>query len=130
MPPSFYASVSNQANSQTAQRPKGRCSFRTPRAGNASPAGAVPKSGVVIGVGGTISGTVYAASTGAGIGSITVEAWEDPPHERAGGVGGHSSDGSYSLVGLLPGPYTLEFTAIGYQDVWYPSAPTEATARS
>jgi 5-hydroxyisourate hydrolase-like protein (transthyretin family) len=38
------------------------------------------------------------------------------------------ADGSYSLVGLLPGMYKLHFTAVGFQDLWYPTAPGDATA--
>jgi hypothetical protein len=127
VPPSFYASVSTPARTQTALGAGGRLLFE--EAADQTPAGAVPKSGVVIGVGGTISGTVTAQSTGAGIGRITVEAVEDTdngPQLVSSAASG--TDGTYSLVGLLPGPYKLLFTAHGYVDVWYPSAPDESSA--
>jgi hypothetical protein len=129
VPPSFYASVSAPPANQAAHGPKGSLLFQEAAEQNAVPAGAVPKSGVVIGVGGTIDGTVTAASTGSGIGSITVEAVQD---SSAGpqlvSSAATASDGTYSLVGLLPGPYKLLFTAHGYRDTWYPAAPTEGSA--
>jgi hypothetical protein len=127
VPPSFYASTAT--GTQTALGGGGRLLFQD--AADSTPAGAVPKSGVVIGVGGTINGTVTAKSTGAGIGRITVEAVEDTekgPQLISSAATG--TDGSYSLVGLLPGPYKLLFTAQGYQDVWYPSATAETNAGS
>jgi hypothetical protein len=126
VPPSFYASTA-ASRTQTALGGGGRFLFQN--AADATPAGAVPKSGVVIGVGGTINGTVTAKSTGAGIGRITVEAVEDTkmgPQLISSAATG--TDGTYSLVGLLPGPYKLLFTAQGYQDVWYPSATAESGA--
>ena len=125
VPPSFYAS-STPAPTQTALGAGGRFRFQDAADQSATPAGAVPKSGVVIGVGGTINGTVTAKSTGAAIGRITVEAIEDTekgPQLISSAASG--TDGTYSLVGLLPGPYKLLFTAQGYQDVWYPAAPDE-----
>ena len=117
VPPSFYTSSKVRAGGTAL----GLLAADTP------PDGAVPKSGVVEGVGGTISGTVLAKSTGAGIGRITIEAVRDTPvgptlvASAATGV-----DGTYSLVGLLPGSYKLHFTALGFQDLWYPAATTEA----
>ena len=126
VPPSFYASVSATSTSQTAD---GSLRFQEAAAQDAVPAGAVPKSGVVIGVGGTIDGTVTAASTGSGVGSITVEAVEDTSTgPQLVSSAATASDGTYSLVGLLPGPYKLLFTAHGYRDTWYPAAPTEGSA--
>jgi hypothetical protein len=125
VPPSFYASTAGTRTGTALGG--GRLLFQD--AADATPAGAVPKSGVVIGVGGTINGTVTAKSTGAGIGRITVEAIEDTqkgPQLISSAATG--TDGTYSLVGLLPGPYKLLFTAQGYQDVWYPSATTESGA--
>ncbi len=128
VPPSFYASASTPARTQSALGAGGRLLFQE-AAADQTPAGAVPKSGVVIGVGGTINGTVTAVSTGAGIGRITVEAVEDTekgPQLISSAATG--TDGAYSLVGLLPGPYKLLFTAHGYKDVWYPTAPDEGSA--
>jgi hypothetical protein len=129
VPPSFYASVSTPARTQTALGAGGRLLLQEAADQSAAPAGAVAKSGVVIGVGGTINGIVTAESTGAGIGRITVEAVEDTdkgPQLVSSAASG--TDGTYSLVGLLPGPYKLLFTAHGYVDVWYPSAPDEGGA--
>ncbi len=96
---------------------------------DAPPAGAVPKTGVVEGVGGTINGTVLAASTGQGVGRITVEAIQDAPFgPTLVSSAASAADGTYSRVGLLPGMYKLEFTAVGFQDLWFPAATSEATA--
>jgi hypothetical protein len=95
----------------------------------AVPAGAVPKSGLAVGVGGTIAGVVDAASTGAGVGRITVQAYSGSPSSLelvASAASG--SDGSWSIPGLLPGSYRLELSAPGFTTVWYPAAPTAATA--
>lgn len=95
-----------------------------------APAGAVPKTGVVIGVGGTVSGTVEAESTRAGIGRITVEAFRQGPHGlELVSSAATGSDGTYSIVGLLPGAYTLEFSSPGYRTVWYPEATNQALAK-
>jgi 5-hydroxyisourate hydrolase-like protein (transthyretin family) len=96
---------------------------------DAPPAGAVPKTGIVEGVGGTIDGTVLAASTGQGVGRITVQAVQDAPTGPAIiSSAATAADGTYSLVGLLPGLYKLNFTADGFTDLWYPAATSEATA--
>jgi hypothetical protein len=99
-------------------------------ADGSAPVGAVPKSGVVIGVGGTVSGTVEAKSTGAGIGRITVEAVRLSTHGPVlVSSAATASDGTYSIVGLLPGGYRLRFSSAGYTTVWYPDAGSEAAAR-
>jgi hypothetical protein len=93
------------------------------------PAGAVPKSGVVEGVGGTIEGTITAASTNLGVGRITVQAIQDSPSgPTLVSSAATAADGSYSLVGLLPGSYKLQLTAPGFQDQWYPAASSETSA--
>jgi hypothetical protein len=94
-----------------------------------APPGVVPKSGVAIGVGGTVSGTVTTLNTGTGIGRITVQAWRDAPcGPEVVSSAATSSDGSYSLVGLLPGPYQILFTATGYKNVWYGGATTRTAS--
>ena len=125
VPPSFYAATATKAaGSGTALG----LIVGTPGLDDL-PAGAVPKSGVVEGVGGTVSGTLLAASTGLGVGRITIEAFRDTPSGPAlVSSAASQSDGSYSLVGLLPGMYKLHFTAAGFQDLWYPAAPAEAAA--
>jgi hypothetical protein len=124
VPPSFYAAANVKAVGS------GNALGLIAGPGlNDLPAGAVPKSGVVEGVGGTISGTVLAASTGQGVGRITIEADRDTP---SGPVlvssAATQADGTYSLVGLLPGMYKLHFTAVGFQDLWYPAATAEPSA--
>jgi hypothetical protein len=111
-----------------------------------APPGAVPKSGVVIGVGGTINGTVDARSTMSGIGRIAVQAvrvsTSGPCSEKSGQTlqpsqlqrclvasAASASNGSYSIAGLLPGEYMLRFTAQGYTDVWWPQATSSSQAR-
>lgn len=121
-PPSFYAASKVKAGGTALGLIVGS-------PGDALPAGAVPKSGVVEGVGGTIGGTVVAASTAQGVGRITVEAVRDgasgPVLVSSAATQG---DGTYSLVGLLPGSYTLHFTAVGFQDLWYPAGTSETAA--
>lgn len=131
VPPSFYAAVASSGHSVNAAAfgVLGRPGLLASASDGPVPAGAVPKSGVVIGVGGTISGTVRATSTQTGVGRITVQAVRDssqgPVLVSSAATG---SDGSYSLVGLLPGDYKLHFTATGYQDLWYPDVTSEAAA--
>lgn len=130
VPPSFYASTAaaHTASGATALGSLGTFRFQT-AASDAAPAGAVPKTGVAIGVGGTISGTLTAASTQAGVGRITVEAVRTTPTgPTLVASAATGDDGTYNLVGLLPGDYYLHFTAQGFQDQWYPAAPTQATS--
>jgi Carboxypeptidase regulatory-like domain len=130
VPPSFYASVAAKAATASATGPGGRrLNLQAADSAGAAPAGAVPKSGVVVGVGGTITGKVTAASTGTGIGRISVEAVRDTPSgPTLVSSAASGSDGTYSLIGLLPGAYKLLFTAQGYTDLWYPHATSEAAA--
>ena len=130
VPPSFYAAVAEtHPVNNAAFGVLGRPGVLAAATDGPVPAGAVPKSGVVIGVGGTVDGTVHAASSGAGVGRITVEAFRDSPNGPVlVSSAATATDGTYSLVGLLPGTYKLHFTATGFQDQWYPDAPTEAAA--
>ncbi len=130
VPPSFYAAVAaTHPVNTSAFGVLGRPGVLAAATDGPMPAGAVPKSGVVIGVGGTINGTVRAASTGAGIGRISVEAVRDTPNGPVlVSSAATASDGSYSLIGLLPGAYKLMFSATGYQDQWYPDASSESAA--
>ena len=128
VPASFYASVASANHAKLASLGGGRAPVGLTAASGAVPAGAVPKSGLVIGVGGTISGTVTAESTGSGIGRISVEVY------RVGGTGAPvasaatAANGTYSVPGLLPGAYDVLFEAQGYQSVWYPSASAQGGA--
>jgi hypothetical protein len=99
--------------------------------GNATaPNGAVSKQGAASkDLGGTISGTVRAVSTEAGVGRITVEAIRE---SKAGPVlvssAASQEDGTYAVSGLLPGQYKLRFSSSGFTDVWYPTATAIAGA--
>lgn len=92
----------------------------------AVPAGALPKSGEVApGLGGSITGTVRAASTGQPVGRILVQAvrdGKDGPEIVSSAA--TQKDGSYTLAGLFPGTYYLKFSAQGVDTVWFPSAST------
>lgn len=131
VPASFYASLPPSAIKAATLSSLGGIDYNLASSDGASaPPGAVPKTGIVVGVGGTLAGSVTAASTGSGIGQITVEAWQDGygrPSLTASAA--TQSDGSYSIVGLLPGPYFVEFLAAGYAPVWYPDAPSQTGAR-
>ncbi|HET9690350.1 MAG TPA: carboxypeptidase-like regulatory domain-containing protein [Acidimicrobiales bacterium] len=131
VPPSFYAAspAARTSSGRSALGALGTFRFETAASDGSGPAGAVPKSGVAIGIGGTVTGTVDAASTSAGVGRITVEAIRTTPQGPAlVSSAATGADGNYSLPGLLPGDYYLLFTADGYRDVWYPSAPSQAAA--
>lgn len=95
------------------------------------PAGALPKSGPLPpGVGGALAGTVTAASTGNGLGRIVVEALRTSRNGlQLVSSAATQTDGSYAIVGLLPGDYLLRFSAPGYRTAWYPSAAGQAAAR-
>lgn len=93
-----------------------------------------------------VSGSVSASSTGEGLARITVEAYREIPPNRAGsgapegtapdaagageltGSAATADDGTFRLSALLPGTYRLRFSAEGFAPVWYPDAPTAATA--
>lgn len=130
VPPSFYAAMgAGQAVNTAAFGPLGHSSLLASSVGGGVPDGAVPKTGVVIGVGGTINGTVDAQSTAAPVGRITVQAYRSSPSgPLLVSSAATGSDGTYSLVGLLPGDYEIEFSAVGFQTIWYPSAPDQAEA--
>jgi hypothetical protein len=101
------------------------------RAGGA-PSDVLPKSGVLPpGVGGAISGTVTATSTGNGVGRIVVEALRQSKDGlKLVTSAATQTDGTYSLVGLFPGTYLLRFSAPGYVTVWYPAASAQGGATS
>lgn len=96
-----------------------------------APAGSVPRDGVLpAGVGGTVSGTVTAASDSLGVGRITVEAWrqtKDGP--VVVGSAATQQDGTYAIAGLFPGTYLVSARADGYTTVWFPSAAGSSDAK-
>ncbi|MCL2781562.1 MAG: carboxypeptidase-like regulatory domain-containing protein [Actinomycetia bacterium] len=95
-----------------------------------APAGVLPKSGQMpAGSGGQIAGTVTAATDGRPIGGILVQA----KRMTLTGLVTVSSaatqaDGTYTLAGLFPTAYFIEFSASGYTTVWFPAAPSQAAA--
>ena len=97
-----------------------------------APSDVLPKSGVLPpGVGGAISGTVTATSTGTGVGRIVVEALRQSKDGLTLVTSAATqTDGTYSLVGLFPGTYLLRFSAPGYVTVWYPAASAQGGATS
>jgi 5-hydroxyisourate hydrolase-like protein (transthyretin family) len=80
-------------------------------------------------VAGSMAGTVAAATSGAPVERITVEAYRV-------GTGGAAlvasaatlDDGTWELASVVPGSYALRFSAPGFEDVWYPSASSQAAA--
>lgn len=115
-PASFYASASPAALHAAEHSALGGINFDLASANGSTPKGAVPKTGIVVGVGGTISGTVDARSTGAGVGDITVQAVQGGQVVASAAT---AADGSYSVDGLMPGAYLLELSAPGYPSLWY-----------
>jgi hypothetical protein len=80
--------------------------------------------------GGTVTGVVVARNTQEPVGRITVEAirqTRDGP--RLVTAAATDENGAFELVGLIPGRYKFRFTSPGFEDVWYPDAPTEEVAQ-
>ena len=96
-----------------------------------APAGALPKDGSMpSGLGGTIAGTVTAVSDGGPVGRILVEAIRqraDGSIETASSAA-TQSDGSFQVAGLFPGGYLLKFSADGFDPIFYPGTPDQASA--
>jgi hypothetical protein len=96
-----------------------------------APAGALAKDGSLpSGLGGTIAGTVVAASDGGPVGRILVEALRvraDGSVETASSAA-TQTDGSYQVAGLFPGGYLLRFSADGFDPVFYPGTADQAAA--
>ena len=103
----------------------------TPPPPGPPPPSALPKDGAMPpGLGGTIAGTVRAASSGEPVGRILVDALRQ---DAAGTLVLQSSvatqaDGSYQLAGLFPTQYVLRFSADGFTPVYYPSAADQSGA--
>ncbi len=129
-PATFYVSTAHSSNAHPSSAAAATvAAVCSPGATANTPPGVTPKTGVAIGVGGTVTGTVTTLNTGAGVGRITVQAWGNGPcGSEVVSSAATGSDGSYSLAGLLPGAYQLLFTANGYRNVWYGGATTKAAA--
>jgi carboxypeptidase family protein len=97
----------------------------------AAPAGALSKSGQLpAGLGGTVNGTVVAAYDSQPVGRILVRAYRAGPHGLiAMSSTASQADGTYSLAGLFPTSYYIEFSATGYRTQWYPNQPSHSRAQ-
>lgn len=96
-----------------------------------APAGALAKDGSLpSGLGGTIAGTVTAASDGGPVGRILVEALRpraDGTLDTSGSAA-TLADGSFQVAGLFPAGYLLRFSADGFDPVYYPGSADQAAA--
>src|SRR6478609_116724 len=124
-PPSADQPAASAAQPSTPAAPAG------PPPPGPPPPGGLPKDGTMpAGLGGTITGTVRAASSGEPVGRILVDALRP---NAAGTLeiaasGATQADGSYQLAGLFPTDYVLRFSADGFDPTWYPGAPYQAGA--
>jgi hypothetical protein len=126
VPASFFAaSAAKQAST-----PKATNGGQGGGGAGAAPAGALPKSGQVPpGVGGQITGTVTAASDHQPVGRILVRAWrKSKTGLKLVSSAASQTDGTYTLAGLFPTSYYIEFSAAGFKTVWYDQASGAAAA--
>jgi len=106
-------------------------SSATPPPPGPPPPSALPKDGAMPpGLGGTIAGTVRAASSGEPVGRILVDALRQ---DAGGNLVVQSSvatqaDGSYQVAGLFPTQYVLRFSADGFTPVYFPGAADQSGA--
>jgi len=119
-PSSLFAAAAAQAAAERGEAP----------AEPAPPAGALPKDGALpAGVGGVVTGTVRGSADGQGVGRLTVELLRET---RDGLVvtstGATQADGTFELAGLFPGSYLVRVASPGYDEVWWPSARSDAAA--
>ncbi len=75
-----------------------------------------------------LSGSVTDLSTGAGVGDVSVEAFGDDPAEPILTTA-TTDDGSFVLAQLPAGDYTLRVRGAGFDETWYPAAPTQGDAQ-
>ena len=80
-------------------------------------------------VAGTMSGTITSATDGQPVERMTVEAYRLRTGRRELVQSAASlADGTWAIDGVIPGRYHVRFTAPGFQEVWYPSAPDSASS--
>lgn len=95
-----------------------------------------PTSGInaVMSAGTSISGSVSAAVGGAPLAGICVNAFPVGGASSAGTAGTSATDGTFTVEGLLPGSYYVEFSAGAcggnYVTQWYDGTPTGAPSMS
>ncbi|GGL16280.1 hypothetical protein GCM10009774_03380 [Cellulomonas gelida] len=75
-----------------------------------------------------LSGSVTDLSTGAGVGDVSVEAFGDDPAEPILTTA-TTDDGTFVLAQLPAGEYTLRVRGAGFDETWYPAAPTQGDAQ-
>ena len=125
-PASFFASLDSKGTASGANN------FAAPASGGgAAPAGALAKGGQLPpGLGGQINGVVVSANDKQPVGRILVQAYRK---SRSGleemSSAATQADGTYSLAGLFPTAYYLQFSATGYKTQWYPNRPSAPSAR-
>jgi hypothetical protein len=97
---------------------------------------ATPATGInaAMSSGTSISGTVSASLGGAGLAGICVNAFPVGGTTSAGTAGTSAADGTYTVEGLLPGSYDVEFSAGScggsYVTQWYNGTPSGASSTS
>jgi hypothetical protein len=98
----------------------------------AAPAGALPKTGQLPpGLGSEISGAVTATTDQQPVGRILVQAWRlSPSGPKLVSSAATQGDGTYTLAGLFPMSYYLEFSATGFTTTWYPAAAAQSGAQA
>lgn len=77
-------------------------------------------------VGGSLSGTITAQSTGGPVDRVTVEVFNARGELVTATATG--DDGQYELAGLLPARYRLRLLAEGFEERWWPDAAAPAGA--
>ncbi|RIJ78636.1 hypothetical protein D1871_01370 [Nakamurella silvestris] len=129
--PGVSGSAAPQSGEAAAGSPGGSGSDPAAAAVAPPPAGSMPKDGAMpAGLGGTLSGTVTAASNKAPVGRILVEALRQV---RGGSwvvsaSAATQADGTYSIAGLIPTTYAVRFSADGFAPVFYAGGTTVDTA--
>jgi hypothetical protein len=99
---------------------------------NHAPAGALQKKGQVpVGIGAEITGTVYARSDHQPVGGILVEAIRLKGGKPIGvSSAATQTDGTYTLAGLFPTSYYIQFGAKpAYNPIYWPGTTSRAAAR-
>lgn len=126
-PASFFASTKNPASSGN----QALAAVSRPQDGGAVPAGALSKAGQLpAGTGSTINGTVIAADDSQPVGRILVRAYRVGPNGLIAMSSTASQvDGTYTLAGLFPTDYYIQFSADGYRTQWYPNQPSQSHAQ-
>lgn len=95
-----------------------------------TPAGFAPKDFAPLAVAGSISGKVTSPGQPAGIGRVTVKAFELGPGGGPPVSAATQSDGTYLIAGLFPGHYKISFSAPGFRTAWYGGAVSEGAAKA